>query len=163
MKTYNIKMKDVKLEDIHSVNLVLEPMEGVTIYFDEIIDMKLDFENELTIGTSCIERKVKSGYLKFAFNEKLKRFHGDINITDERARKIKKPCRAKIEERLIRRSDICYLIITYKDNFWTENLDLPFEADENYNMLVGSSSKIDEEGNLVVLFGKDSECCATKS
>lgn len=166
MKEYKIKMDDIKLENIYSIDFVLEPVEGVKVYSEEIVDIHLEFDDTLVIGGTCIERRIKSGYIKLAVSDKVKRFAGDVIIRDTKGNDAKRPYKKKIENRLMQFCDICYIKITTKDNHWTEHIDVPFEMydiiDEGdrflgCNYTVCSSAKIDDEGNLIILFGRSSE------
>lgn len=157
---YNIKIKNLKISDIQAVDLVLENCEGCKFYHNEILDIRLVFEPELIIGGRGIERKIKSGYIEIAVDEKTKRYEGDIDIWREGGNPIKKPYKGKIEKRLIGLCDICLLILTYKENYWQETIDVPYYEATNdgiVELTVCSSAKIDNDGNLLILMGEASE------
>lgn len=166
MKRYFIDMPNLKKEEIHAIDLVLENMEGVTVYHNEIIEVNLEFEDELEVGGSGIERRIKSGYIKLCIDEKTRRYQGDLIIYDEKNRIIKKPHKQKIEGRLLELCNICYINVTYEECHWTEHIDVPYDEEEygedDYGNVmerisVCASAKIDEDGNLIILFGESSE------
>jgi hypothetical protein len=159
---YYLEISDLDLNKIHAVDLVLENCEGCKFYYNEIVDIALDFEPGLVLGGHGIVRKIKSGYIKIAIDEKTKRFKDDIDIWDEFGQTIKKPYKEKIEKRLIGTCHICSLTITYKNYYWQETIDVPYEEgneDEygNADLLTCSSAKIDSDGNLIILMGELSE------
>lgn len=144
-------MADVTIDDIHSIDLVLEPVESVTVYRSEVVDIKLEFENTLIVSGDRITRKIKSGYLRLAIDDKVERFD-NVNIRDMKGKDIKKPYKSKIEQRLIERCDICYLITRRPDNYWSEQLFTSFEMDDDFTMLAGPNARIDENGHLLITF-----------
>lgn len=165
MKRYFIEMPNLKAEDIHAIDLVLENVESVKVYHNEIVEVNLEFEDELTIGGSCITRRVKSGYIKLRIDEKTKRFTGDLLIHDHNGNIIKKPHKQKIEKRLLELCNICYIIVTVKEYYWTEQIDVPYEEERveneegvgDYRIIVCPSAELDTDGNLIILFGESSK------
>ena len=163
MKEYSIKLKDLKLKDIYSINLYLENCESCTFYNNEIVDIKLDFEKTLVADGTEIIRKIKSGYLIININEKTKREKDDINIWNYKTGgTIKKPYKDKIEKRLTGVCDVCIICVKYKDCCGEESFEVPYDenSDDEGNTVslkTCSSAKIDENGNLVILMGKASE------
>lgn len=165
MQRYFIDMPNLKKGEIYSIKFAFENMEALNIYYDEIANINLKFEEELTIGGSYIERKVKSGYIKLMIDENKICSKGDVIIHNDKMRVIKKSYKQKIEERLLKLCNICHIIITVKDIYWREQIYIPYEkelvVDENGFMLdrilVCSQAKLDEKGKLVILFGESSE------
>jgi predicted DNA-binding protein (MmcQ/YjbR family) len=166
MKRHFIEMPNLKTEEIHEIDLVLENCEGIKVYHNEIVEVNLEFEDELTICGSCIERRVKSGYIKLRIEEKTKRYMGDLLIHDNGGDLIKKPHKQKIEGRLLELCNICYIRVTEQETHWTEQIDVPFEMEEfgedDYGntkdrITICPSAKLDADGNLVILFGESSE------
>ncbi|MFA5449244.1 MAG: hypothetical protein WC292_02230 [Clostridia bacterium] len=165
MKKYFIEIPNLKLEDIHAIDFVLENMEAVKVYHNEIVEVNLEFDDELVIGGTCIERRVKSGYIKLRIDEKTRRYKDDLLIHDSKWNIIKKPYKQKIEGRLLELCNICYIRVTVKDIYWTEQIDVPYdeeciEDEDDYcegRIIVCSSAKLDADGNLIVLFGESSE------
>ncbi|MDR2091219.1 MAG: hypothetical protein LBP62_06200 [Clostridiales bacterium] len=166
MKKYVIEMEDVKLEDIYAIDLALENCESIRVYRNEILEINFELDDNLVIGTSCIERRIKSGYIKLRIDEKTKRRNNDVYIHDDNGEQVKKPYKKKIEDRLIELCNICYIVITVVDIYWEENLDVPYEEeciedDEGYvvndRIIVCPSAKMDADGNLIILLGELSE------
>lgn len=165
MKKYYIEIPDLNIKKIHSIDLILENMECVTVYHNELVEINLEFEDELILSGWCIERRVKRGYIKLRIDEKTKREKGDINIDDDKGRTIKKPSKEKIEGRLLELCNICTLGVELKDKHWSEQIDVPYNEEFNKDkngytedkIIICPSAKIDEKGNLVILFGESSE------
>lgn len=159
MKKYTIEMEDLRVEDIASIDLVLENCEGVEVYAGEILAVNFDFFSDLIISGEGICRRVKSGYIKISLDDKMNK-HRQINFMEFNNRK---PKTQDIQARLLGLCDICYIIITYKDYNWTEKIEVPYEEIEDdedsaiIDLTECPTAKIDEEGNIVILFGELSE------
>lgn len=157
MKEYKIKMKDLAIRDIHSIDFVLENMEGITLYKSEILNMKLEYADTLVIDGEGIVRAITNGYIKVDINDKLKRYENDVNICNEKGREIKKPSKEVIQNRLMSCCNICYITVTYEDNYWKENIEVPFEMDDDCHYPICPSAELDKDGKLLILFGKMSK------
>lgn len=163
MKQYTITMKDLLKEDIYSIALVLENCEGVTFYSDEIKELNVEFEAELKIGGTAILRRIRSGSIIFKINEKKNR-RREINFV---AFEKRKPKTNDILDRLTGMCDICNIHVTYKECYWQEYIEVPYdEADEDDEGIVDlqacSTAKINDEGNLIILMGELSEWKSNK-
>lgn len=157
MREYRIEIKDLSIKDIHSIDFVLENMEGITLYKSEILDIKLEYADTLGMDGKGIVRAITNGYIKVDINDKLKRYEGDVIIYNEKGREIKKPSKEVIQNRLMSCCNICYITVTYEDNYWKENIEVPFEMDDSYNYPVCPSAELDKDGKLLILFGKMSK------
>ena len=150
-------MKDLAIKDIHSIDFVLENMENITLYKGEIIDLSLEYDEILQVSGDGIKRAIINGYIKVDINDKLKRYEGDVIIYNEKGKEVKKPTREIMQNRLMSCCNICYIAVTYEDGYWKEDVEVPFEMDENFNYLICPSAELDNDGKLLILFGKMSK------
>jgi len=160
---------------IENIFLDFENCEGFTIYDDEIIDIQLEFENELVWGSDDLLRNVKSGFIKCILDPEID--YRRIHLFDDGKITLK-----KLEQRLCGKKgqathDICHLYIDYKFyGFGSKRRECievedirPDEEIERLRKLeeegkydycadfFGGYCKRKEDGTLIITFGKNAE------
>ncbi len=160
---------------IENIFLDFENCEGFTIYDDEIIDIQLEFENELVWGSDDLLRNVKSGFIKCILDPEID--YRRIHLFDDGKITLK-----KLEQRLCGKKgqathDICHLYIDYKFyGFGSKRRECievedirPDEEIERLRKLeeegkydycadfFGGYCKRKEDGALIITFGKNAE------
>jgi len=167
MKKYTIEMEDLDISNIESIYLGLENCESATFYKKEIKELQIEFEDDLVLSGAAIERSVKSGRIRIAINSKItsRPFYLWDDVICKQIKK--KDFKKGAEARFIGCCNICHMTITTDEIHWTEGINVPYEEIYSYNeneedetemgILVCSSAKIDENGDLIILMGKASE------
>lgn len=151
-------MKDLEIKDIESIDFLLENVESVKFYQSEIKEINVVFEDRMERGGDGAVRVVKSGFIKIAIDEKLNAKR-DVNFHDFSKRK---PKTTNILKRLVGACDICRFIVEEVDIHWREDIQVPYEEkfdddDCEIGMLVCSSVKVDNNGDLIIFMGESSE------
>lgn len=169
-----ILLNDISKTFIQSIDLDFENCEGFTIYKNEIREMQLEFEKELIWDAGDLFRSVKCGFIKLKLDRKINYrkayFSGDEKITSE-----------KLKKRLLwgksqSNHDICHLYVDYDyagfGSRRTECLKIEdirsdeelariekMEEEGNYNFdyFVGGYCKKQNDGTILMTFGKNDE------
>lgn len=153
---YSVEIKDLVKKRIHSIDLLFEDFDIITIFRREIVDMEIECEPVLVDSGNGYVRVIKGGYIK-------------LNIQKECSNK-RKPSvvdtirtKNQIIKRLFYISNITWLDVEYRKYGERERFEVPYEEveDEETGEIIGlskcSSCKIDEDGNLIILMGDRSE------
>ncbi len=172
---YNvISLNPIGKSIIKSIKFDFENCEDYSIYKDEIQDIQLEFEKELVWGAGDLFRSIKSGYIKFKFDEK--KDYRRVHFLDGGKFMIK-----QLEQRLCGKKgqaqhDVCHLYIDYdyagfgssrtecievEDIRPDEELErlekLEEEREYVFDDYVGGYCKKQSDGTLIITFGKNAE------
>lgn len=171
---HSICLGDIKTQDVFSIDLDFENCESFYVYSKEILEINLEFDKELTWGSSELYRSVKSGYIKL----KLRKYYNSRQNSLFDNKDLKK---RDFERRLcgktgFARHDICHLYInSYYSGYGnsiTECVELneiksdyEIEQLENkedelggiwYCYESGYAKKL-KDGTIILAFGKNAE------
>lgn len=152
-------------QDIRWISLDFETCEGINVFQDEIVDMNLDFNEELIWGGSQgFMRQICGGFLKIKFGKTLT--PRDYFLFEENIK------RKDFEKRICGKSgfsdhDICHLNIDYMHGgFWGKECltiedirdfeYLPDEDDYDHTIpyFVGGYAEKQKDGSIFIAFGK---------
>ncbi len=169
-----IFLNDISKDLIESINLDFENCEYFTVYNDEIQDIQLQFEKELVWGSDDLYRNIKSGYIKLKFDKEKK--YRRINFLDDGKFTVK-----QLEQRLCGKKgqaphDICHLYVKYyyagyglsrteiieaediRSDEELEQIDKSEEeGDYDLDYFIGGYCKKQNDGTLIITFGKNAE------
>lgn len=163
-----INLKNIKKKDIKVLQLDFENCDGIDVYQDEIKEINLNFENELTWNADGYCRVIKNGYIRLKFNKD----YNDVRKVNVYV-KNNKPKLKDLEKRICGKGeddiDICNLYITnyycgyglaqeevitlnnlseYPENYSEED-----EFDYNIPYVSGYAQK-QKDGSILITFGK---------
>lgn len=159
-----IFLPDITKKVIKKINLDFENCDGFTIYQEEIVDLFLNFKNELVWGSGDLNREIKSGYIKLLIDDKIP--YRNINVYNiENTKNVKK---TKLEKRLLGDHDICHLYIHYDSYGYgdtrcecIEIYDLQEykndDEDEDDLCFVGGYCEKTKNGEILITFGEEAK------
>jgi len=171
---HKVKAPNITRKAVEKITLDFENCDGFEIFQEEIIDVQLTFERELTWTSSCYGREIRGGYIRLKLDKELTWRWVNVYNCDERPLKIK-----KLERRLCGKGfddmDICHLYITYRyagyamkrvecldtkqifpQNITPQNGDIDDEFDDEIPYVSGYAKK-EKNGTILIVFGKEKE------
>lgn len=170
---YTINLPNVTKDAILNIDLDFENCESFVVYHDEILEINLDFYQELVWGASEFYRKVKSGYIKLKLDkERLCREYNFLSEKILRTKDFERRLCGKTGEKI---HDICHLYLTYREPGYARNLrecidvgdiksdeeiewlENEEETGEFYYYFEGGCSKKLKDGTIVIAFGKNAQ------
>ena len=166
---HHICLPNIKREQITQIKLDFENCEVIELKRNEILEINLAMNEELSWGSSCLYRSIKSGFIKIQLDKRLgKRKNGifDENLTTK-----------QVERRICGKSgycehDLCHLYITYSHAGYAsprtecvevddirsqEELDQIYDEDDFVPDYIGGYSAKLKDGSIIITFGKNSE------
>lgn len=167
--THSVCLGAVKKENILIIDLDFENCESFLIFNDEILECDIEFNNELTWGSSDLYRSIKSGYIRVKLDDYADRPN---NLFNNEKLKTK-----DFERRLCGRKgkskhDICRLDISYDHASCSKGIEESIEVDDirpeeelkkledeetGFYDFVGGRCKKLKDGSIVIAFGADSK------
>ncbi len=160
----SISLGAILKKNIRSIDLDFENCDVISIYQDEIKDIRLTFSNELTLSGHDLVRKVESGYIKLKLQ---KGFNHGTDIYDSSQALTERLVKGDGEEEHdICRLYVCYYHmigmtecleicdIRYLDN--TDGVDGDGRDDDDSAYAGGYAKKL-KKGEIVLTFGKNSK------
>lgn len=156
--------------------LDFENCESITIESSEINNYQIKFDAELEWGSNGYVRKIDTGYLYIVLDSSINTFRkNDFFNKFKCGKEGNKTIRKRIcGKKGFDLHDICHLYITYTSHALTQShecieiqdirSDEEFLAiekmeektgQEYYPYCVGGYSELDDEGDIIILFGKD--------
>ena len=175
-KNNYIELNDLSKDIINNICLDFENCEGINIYQDEIIDIKIEFEEKFLYDQWFMHRSIKSGFIKFRLNKDYN--NRTINLIDDRVPDVKQLEKRICPKRGISKHDICNLYVEYDYAGYgrrrieqlniegneirckTENCpDGEYSEEEGSDIFcfIGGYSKKLSDGSLIVTFGYNAE------
>ncbi|MFI3167827.1 MAG: hypothetical protein R3Y32_06925 [Bacillota bacterium] len=163
MNRYYIEIEEEKIDDIESMLLCFsDGYESIRIFGEEIIDMKLEFEEEMVFNNIGFNRVLKDGFLKIRFSKSLNSNKRCACFNFSKNDKIKKK---QIEKRLCDLCDIQAIEVHKKSNNCEEEFDVPCKIKIKHGKIkakISSSCQIDKDGDLLIQMGESSGFVKTK-
>ena len=174
-EVHSVNLGAIERKNIRSIDLDFENCESFDIYNNEILEMKLDLDEQLDWGAGDLYRVVRGGYMRIKLDENYipRRNHMFNYFFDNKKMKNK-----DYEQRLCGKKgrcehDLCHLYISYlhvgcghmftecveiSDIRPDEELDRIYEEDDRLvpDYIGGHCAKL-QDGSIVIAFGVNSE------
>ena len=171
-------LPDVTKESILNIDLDFENCERFLVYHNEILEVNLSFNQELSWGASELYRTVKGGYIKIKLDKEiLWRHHYFLTNRKLKTKDFERRLCGKKGERC---HDICQLYVTYLEPGYGNNMQECLEIDDiksdeeiewlqneedggdfSYYFEGGYCKKLDD-GTIIITFGKNAENAVKK-
>ncbi len=118
---HTVSIGNVARKDIRKIGISLENCDSFDIYEDDIVDIQLNFDEELDWNSGNFIRRVSGGYIKLLLDKSIT--YRDVNVYSRKRRSQV----SLIEDRLCEKSkesiDICHLYIHYYHLGYGMNLE----------------------------------------
>lgn len=169
-----ILLNEIGKSIIKSIDLDFENCESFYVYRNEILDMQLQFEEELVWGGGDLFRSIKSGFIKIKLDKDID--YRQVHFLSDGRVTIKKLEKRLLWDRVQSEHDICHLYIDFdyvgfgfdrtecveiEDIRPDEELDrlekLAEEGEYEFDDYIGGYCKKQEDGTIIITFGKNAE------
>lgn len=171
-ENHYINIGNLKKENIHNIELIFENCESFVVYNDEIEEINIDFDNQLTWSTGDLHRKAIGGYIKIKLNKHFTPRPNSL-FNNEKLLKV-----VNFERRLCGKKgedihDICHLYIDYyhigNDHEHIEIDDIRTDAEieilvnkeekngEFWYYFEGGFCKKTQDNSIIIAFGKNAK------
>ncbi|MBQ8375372.1 MAG: hypothetical protein IJX98_07380 [Clostridia bacterium] len=165
-----VNAPNITKQVVEKIDLDFENCDGFMIYQEEIQDIQINFKKELEWNSSCFGREIENGFIRLKLDKEIEWRRVNVYGCNEKIPNIK-----KLERRLCGRGiddcDICHLYVYYKYAGYCREYEecigiddiRPWEEIEKeekkngFGSYIGGYAKREEDGSILIVFGKSKE------